>query len=205
MGRFISTDSYISNGQGLLGNNVFTYCGNNTVNFDDRTGHFPRWLLEAHIAGTRVISRIQSLCINTQSRVLSALQAGVKLPRNLPRKGIPGSSQVLPNEDGSPKQKRWYGTDGEPVRDRDYNHPGDMEFPHDHLWENGKRGKEHLPPDPNYQFAGNKIVGIGIITIGGIAVIGILVNDSTGIGVSDDGALIPLIEWIREGVEMLSK
>lgn len=43
-GRFISPDSYISTGQGILGNNMFAYCNNNPVNNVDYTGEFP-WLL----------------------------------------------------------------------------------------------------------------------------------------------------------------
>ena len=37
-GRFISPDKYISTGQGLLGYNMFAYCGNNPVNRIDPTG-----------------------------------------------------------------------------------------------------------------------------------------------------------------------
>ena len=35
MGRFINADAYASTGQGVLGNNMFAYCGNNPIrNFD---------------------------------------------------------------------------------------------------------------------------------------------------------------------------
>ncbi len=37
-GRFINADSYVSTGQGLLGYNMFAYCGNNPVNRVDPTG-----------------------------------------------------------------------------------------------------------------------------------------------------------------------
>ena len=36
--RFINADSYISTGQGVLGYNMFAYCGNNPVNYVDYTG-----------------------------------------------------------------------------------------------------------------------------------------------------------------------
>ena len=36
--RFINADIYVSTGQGLLGNNMFAYCGNNPVNNIDPTG-----------------------------------------------------------------------------------------------------------------------------------------------------------------------
>ena len=39
IGRFISADALISTGQGILGNNMFAYCGNNPVNYVDPTGN----------------------------------------------------------------------------------------------------------------------------------------------------------------------
>ena len=40
MGRFINADAFTSTGQGLLGNNMFAYCGNNPVNYEDPSGCF---------------------------------------------------------------------------------------------------------------------------------------------------------------------
>jgi RHS repeat-associated protein len=37
-GRFVNADGYVATGQGLLGNNMFAYCGNNPVNSSDPTG-----------------------------------------------------------------------------------------------------------------------------------------------------------------------
>ena len=38
LGRFISADSYVSTGQGILGNNMYTYCLNNPVLWTDYSG-----------------------------------------------------------------------------------------------------------------------------------------------------------------------
>ena len=38
--RFINADSFTSTGDGLLGYNMFAYCGNNPVCYSDLTGHF---------------------------------------------------------------------------------------------------------------------------------------------------------------------
>ena len=39
IGRFINADSYASTGQGIIGHNMFAYCGNSPANFSDETGH----------------------------------------------------------------------------------------------------------------------------------------------------------------------
>ena len=39
VGRFINADGLISTGQGILGNNMFAYCGNDPVNKFDPTGY----------------------------------------------------------------------------------------------------------------------------------------------------------------------
>ena len=38
LGRFINADAYASTGQGILGNNMFAYCLNNSVIFSDHSG-----------------------------------------------------------------------------------------------------------------------------------------------------------------------
>ena len=38
IGRFLNADAFASTGQGILGNNMFAYCGNNPVNYCDPTG-----------------------------------------------------------------------------------------------------------------------------------------------------------------------
>ena len=40
-GRFINADGYVSTGQGVLGNNMFAYCGNNPANYFDESGQDP--------------------------------------------------------------------------------------------------------------------------------------------------------------------
>ncbi|MBO0467510.1 hypothetical protein JZO73_08160 [Enterococcus plantarum] len=61
--------------------------------------------------------------------------------RNLDKEGEPNSSADLLNDDGSVKQRRYYGPDGLPIEDIDYNHPDDgtHEFPHRHKWDWNKK------------------------------------------------------------------
>lgn len=140
---------------------------------------------------------------NALNNILS-LQASTNTnPGSLPKTGEPGSSKTLPNPDGTPKQKRWYGPDGNPERDRDYNHPGSMPFPHDHEWKDGKRGKEHLPPSPEYEISFEPLIGIGLIVACGIGVAIIAADDTTGFGIADDYLFAPLGEGFRRGLVLV--
>jgi len=73
---------------------------------------------------------------------------------NLPTEGKPNSTDHLYNGDGSIKKTGWYGGDGKIIHERNYNHTGTMDFPHDHTWDYGnnspRRSKGHLPPFPDY-------------------------------------------------------
>ena len=47
VGRFLNADAFAATGQGLTGNNMFAYCGNNPVNRADPTGFLFKQLLDA--------------------------------------------------------------------------------------------------------------------------------------------------------------
>ena len=49
--RFISADSYISTGQGILGYNMYAYCNNNPVLYVGPTGEFPWHLVIGGVTG----------------------------------------------------------------------------------------------------------------------------------------------------------
>ena len=51
IGRFISPDRYVSTGQGILGHNMYAYCGNNPVNFVDPSGEFAIGIIVGGIVG----------------------------------------------------------------------------------------------------------------------------------------------------------
>ena len=60
-GRFINADGYVSTGQGVLGNNMFTYCGNNPVVRVDSTGNFWGTLLVIATAVVAVATVVYTL------------------------------------------------------------------------------------------------------------------------------------------------
>lgn len=67
IGRFINADGYVSTGQGLLGNNMFAYCGNNPVLHRDICG--TRHEISAGVAGgyTAITTQLKQKNIATPS------------------------------------------------------------------------------------------------------------------------------------------
>ena len=68
---------------------------------------------------------------------------------DLPITGAKPNSRYDLYVNGKKIQSRWYDKKGNAVRNRDYSHQsrGQISFPHDHIWDNGARNKEHLTPD----------------------------------------------------------
>ncbi len=207
IGRFINADNVISYaGNSLLGCNVFAYCFNNPVNLSDDSAHWPKLSPKTVLSALSTLVKVAvTVAVSIKSAISTSRKTANTVNSSLPNKGNPGSSVVLPNPDGTPKQKRWYGPDGSPVRDRDYNHPGNMPFPHDHEWKNGQRGKEHLPPDPAYEFSWTPVVGIGLMSICAIGFAVVAADNVTGIGVVDDVLFGPLGTGFAEGVIIIFK
>ncbi len=63
VGRFLNADGYTSTGQGSVGNNMFAYCGNNSVNRADNSGQF--WLsaivttIVVGFVGTKIVGTVK--------------------------------------------------------------------------------------------------------------------------------------------------
>ena len=167
--RFLNADGYFQSGNDLLDANMNTYCRNNPViNVDPRgtcwvSVYSPcggaqigqQWMVMGPVPGVPYYCYKCGKCDPSYNPSYSPPQkdSNVVISSSLPYRGEPNSKDTLYNPDGSIKQERWYGPDRLPQRDRDYNHPGDMPFPHDHVWKDGKRGKEHLEPSPEYKFS----------------------------------------------------
>jgi len=174
VGRFINADSYVSTGQGLLGNNMFTYCGNNPINRVDPYGYC--YHQAPYDKYYNFFCRMCAVYGPGYSNVgISTTTFNVLNASSLPLYGAPGSKGILYNPDGTIKQERWYGPDGLLEHDRDHNHPGDdLEFPHDHTWDEKSRSKDHTKPDPKYKIEWDRvgtIIGGIVIIVGGIGVL----------------------------------
>lgn len=80
MGRFLNADGLVSTGQGLLGNNMFTYCGNNPILNVDPAGNFFFTALGAATGfiGGAVTTGLMNLVTNSNDDLLSAGINGAK-------------------------------------------------------------------------------------------------------------------------------
>ena len=76
-GRFLNADSFVSTGQGLLGNNMFAYCNNNPISYSDPTGES---LIGAIIGGAiagALISITSHTRTNPNATVASTIEAAL--------------------------------------------------------------------------------------------------------------------------------
>ena len=65
MGRFINADNYPTTGQGLTGNNMFAYCGNNPVSREDTGGEF--W----HLIAGAIVGAVSQYVGDVVSNIVS--------------------------------------------------------------------------------------------------------------------------------------
>lgn len=203
-GRFTQQDAWgYMDANDPLSLNLYTYCNNNPIMYVDPSGHAEiglRVYAESHgalvewnaetgyanvtfkgktfsIKSTKKNNRdgriyIDESILNDQFGWNSPLN--IMAAQKLPPISAPNSVGELHNPDGSLKQKRWYGSDGYPIRDRDYNHPGKHQFPHDHIWEDGIRqpgvptGKDEDSDVSEIVAEGALAVGIGYLLYRGI-------------------------------------
>ncbi|MDD3127218.1 MAG: RHS repeat-associated core domain-containing protein [Candidatus Izemoplasmatales bacterium] len=166
IGRFINADGMLGQFGDVQSTNMYAYCANNTVMIIQSTG-----------CGVSV-SSLQSVRPNLSANIMNYVFFDYKGNHRNPNQGSPNSIGRIYYPDGTPKQEREYGDDGKPTVDHDH-HPGeDVGYDHDHDWIDGKR-------DENPRFP-NKIVAVFGLFIAGIVIVGLVADDLTGVGVSDD-------------------
>ena len=79
IGRFISADNYPSTGQGLTGNNMFAYCGNNPVSRNDEGGEWWNVVIGAVVgavvsaATTAIQSYVETGSVDVGKTIISGL------------------------------------------------------------------------------------------------------------------------------------
>jgi hypothetical protein len=81
IGRWINADAFPSTGQGIIGNNMFVYCGNNPVTREDKSGHF--W----NVIGGAAVGAL----IGVASQAISNLIDGKSIGDGLGKAAITGA------------------------------------------------------------------------------------------------------------------
>ena len=79
--RFINADSYSSTGQGIIGYNMFAYCGNNPVSRNDKDGEF--W----NIIGGAIVGAL----VGVASQAISNLIDGNPIGDGLAKAAVTGA------------------------------------------------------------------------------------------------------------------
>lgn len=87
-GKFISADSYISTGQGVLGHNMFAYCNNNPVMYIDPSGESWISILVIGVIGVFLLTNLKSSEQQelTPEQVQSAVEAAERADIEEPEK-----------------------------------------------------------------------------------------------------------------------
>ena len=120
LGRFVNADGYASTGQGITGNNMFAYCGNNPVNRKDPTGQF--WITALIVTAVAVVCTVTlSGCSAQPTSDVGAAKPYVDMPGS----DDPTSPNCYAYAIGSPVNEQPGGTSGRiPTKWNDVNDVG---------------------------------------------------------------------------------
>ena len=201
VGRFINADGYLSTGQGILGKNMYSYCGNNPVNMVDEAGSdpVPIWAKQI-VAGTATEAEYaKALSVNASAWTGSAgytVRMAVSLAHEHQAHLMAGAAahQKKGTTNKANKQKH---EAGQARKQRD---------------NNGEKGDARRQPNPNKRRRPSSEINIGVgerivcglIVVGAtVGVIYLVANDATIIGVADDAAIAPLLPIIWDNVEKI--
>lgn len=188
-GRFINADGLLSTGQGVLGYNMYAYCGNNPVNFSDYTGCCPH--------NGRYVEVYSASCIECNrgpnnrglySYVGSNATALAIINGNI--ESLIVLSKTKPNF--TPTRNKRHGSEKRQPsgnRERNVGHPKGEE--HSRVAK-GNRGVKRF----------EAAVTFTVVTV---AIVYVAANDSTIVGAIDDGIIVPLAKiWWDSGAILVS-
>lgn len=192
-GRFINADGYIQTGQGLLDKNMFAYCENNPVNFSDENGEFPIPFWAENILNGTACEADYNI----------ALQCDSNLWLGYNRTVVDQAIKMAKIHENSPfmfAEHHKRGTTNPANREKHENANARRQR------DNGGEKKNKNPswkPNPNKRRNQNIEIGFsdriayGAIALGATgAVVYLLANDVTGVGVIDDAYIAPLLPII---------
>ena len=172
LGRFLCADNVVlGTGESVYGYNLFAYCFNNPVNYNDETGNWPKWVEKAASwVNNNIIQPVKKFFSDdSPSNVVSYSEHQ--------KKGTTNPSNRNKHEKGQTRKQR--DQNGEKKNQK----PGWVPNPN-------KRRNQNFEIEP--EIIENVICG-AILVGATVAVVYIIANDITGVGVADDATLAALI------------
>lgn len=180
-GRFVSADSYVQTGQGMLDKNMFAYCGNNPVNYVDPDGDCP-------YNGTAAdFHRLEQGLPSLDCTCRDSERSEVLAYSEHQKKGTTNPSNRNKHENGQTRRQR--DQNGEKKNQK----PGWKPNPN-------KRNTQNMELVPVIV---EKVV-CTVVLVGAVSIaVYVVANDFTGIGVVDDPALAALTPVIWDSASRL--
>ena len=209
-GRFISADGYVSTGTGLIGYNMFAYCNNNPVNYFDPKGDSIIGIIALVLLGGGMLVGMTS-----STPVDSNVSYHEHEPIDPSKPPNPESGYIPPKKNPNPQKVKnpngpgrgWLDNEGAvwvPDNNQDGGPGWVQQYPdgsHKHRYPSG-----HVRSHPASNSSANLmhvILGGALVVGAGAAIVWIVSNDFTGVGVVDDGALPALVGVFSKGVELI--
>ena len=183
MGRFINADGYVSTGEGILGHNMFAYCGNNPAVYMDPTGCRRVPTLEQRLNALYATVRLLAKGAPVPGATVDPEKPPTH-PDYVPPKHQKGGNQKVKNPNGA--GKGWPAKDGGVWVPDDNMHGGagwTVQYPdgsHKHAYPSG-----HVREATRQSNLG---AGIGAAIVGLVITAVIIIDDFVG-GFADDPAL----------------
>ena len=188
--RFLNADALAQTGQGILDKNMFAYCGNNPVNRLDANGNSWRdvknWFSEKYNALKKLIRSAISDIDEISRQVVCEEEHKKRGTTNPANKNKHQNGQARKNRDKG-KEKGDARRKPNPNKRR----PPQIDIPSIDI------------PVVKFNEDALYAVDIAILVVIGGAMLYIIANDVTGVGVADDVALVALVPVAWERTEIL--
>ena len=179
-GRFVNAGGYVSTGQDITGFNMFAYCGNNPVMYKDDSGES----FSAAIGfGILLVGMLLTLSASDSDTIQNQEQSpNIALYSEHHKKGTVTPSNRNSHEEGESRRRRDQGGEKGDARRKSRS--------------NKRRPNQEVTEGSSTNWE-KKVVAGGTAIIGTIAIVYLIGNDITGVGVADDGAIAPIgkIVW----------
>ena len=186
--RFINADGYFQSGGGILDANMHAYCGNNPIMYVDPSGCC--YIIQKTSAGTYIgtswviqtaVPGVPGFCNDCKSYAPNS-GSNYYLASSKSNKNTKGGSNWTPRKDskkGSENRQQ------SGARERNVAHPNGEE----HSRVPKGNGIKRIDETPLEYYINN----LGVCMASAVAIIYLVGNDVTGVGVADDIALIPTV------------